>query len=193
MTHQTVWTYTNGWSCSIQVQHLQDRWGLHMLHAIVPTWRSLIAAQAASRRRLRQTLQRVYLQRLLQAWHLRASRRVQLKIVALTSWKQAIVWQQRKPLLLCTASSHYERRYDCCADNNSLGAADACTRCHRAAQHIRVNAGKLYGRGMTDAVQTFMTSAQCSFYDCSFRFYNFSSGPQFMSRTDTQQTAVCIL
>ncbi len=77
-----------------------------------------------------QTVQRVYLQRLLQAWHLLASNRVQLKIVAFSSWKQAVVWQQRKPLLLCTALSHYERRYDCCADNNSLGTTGACTRRH---------------------------------------------------------------
>ncbi|KAL0020042.1 hypothetical protein WJX77_006966 [Trebouxia sp. C0004] len=94
-----------------KVQLLQDRWGLHMLHAIVPAWRNLIAAQAASRRRLRQTVQRVYLQRLLQSWHMRASGHVQLKIVAFTSWKQAVVWQQRKPLLLCTALSHHERRF----------------------------------------------------------------------------------
>lgn len=91
-----------------------------MLHAIVPAWRSFIAAQAASRWRLRQTVQRVYLQRLLQAWHMRASNRVQLKIVAFASWKQALVWQQRKPLLLCTALSHYERRYGCYAKTTSL-------------------------------------------------------------------------
>ncbi len=119
-----------------------------MLHAIVPAWRSLIAAQAASRRHLRQTVQRVYLQRLLQAWHMRASRRVQLKNVAFTSWKQAVVWQQRKPLLLCTALSHYERRYECCADNHNPAAADGCTTCHTATC-IHVNAGKLYGRGMS--------------------------------------------
>ncbi len=91
-----------------------------------------------------QTVQRVYLQRLLQAWHMRASRRVQLKIVAFTSWKQAVVWQRRKPLLLCTALIHYECRYESCAGKISLGAADGCTRCHTATQHVHVNAGKLY-------------------------------------------------
>ena len=116
---RTVWTTINGWPCSLQVQLLQDRWRLRTLHAIVPAWRSLIAAQAASRSRLRQTLQRVYLQRLLQAWHMHASRRVQLKIVAFSSWKQAVVWQQRKPLLLCTALSHYDRRYERCAKNTN--------------------------------------------------------------------------
>ena len=186
--------YTNGWPCSLQVQFLQEKWGLHVLRAIVPAWRSLIAAPAASRRFLRQAVQRVYLQRLLQAWHLRASNRVQLKVVAFTSWKQAVGWQQRKPLLLCTALSHYERRCERCAENTTNGATSNCTRCHTT--HVICPcecAGKLYGQGMTDAVPTCMMSAQCSFYHCSSRFYNFSSCPDCVSRTVLQQTAVRVL
>jgi hypothetical protein len=186
--------YTNGWPCSLQVQLLQDRWGLRTLHAIVPAWCSLTAAQAASRRRLRQTVQRVYLQQLMQAWHLRACRRVQLKIVALASWKQAVVWQQKKPLLLCTALSHYERRYGRCAKNNINGATGGCTRCHTTYVTCLCKcAGKLHGQDMTDAVQASMLSAQCSFYHCSSRLNNLSSHPEFMSRADMLQIAVRVL
>ncbi|KAL0043166.1 hypothetical protein WJX79_011072 [Trebouxia sp. C0005] len=107
-------------AAALQRRHLTQR-ALHCWHSEwLPRVRSKqqLARQQAhkvqllqDRWRLRQTVQRVYLQRLLQAWHMRASNRVQLKIVAFASWKQALVWQQRKALLLCTALSHYERRF----------------------------------------------------------------------------------
>ncbi|KAA6428529.1 MAG: hypothetical protein FRX49_01405 [Trebouxia sp. A1-2] len=114
-----------GWKARCQLRHRANAF-------------SFIAAQAASRWRLRQTVQRVYLQRLLQAWHMRASNRVQLKIVAFASWKQALVWQQRKPLLLCTALSHYERRQASgmliAARHRQLLAATAVQAFHQHAQ-----------------------------------------------------------
>ena len=88
---------------TVQIQLLQGRWKLLLLHSVLASWLNMAAAQAASRGHLCQTLQRVHMQRRLQAWFQATRERVWLKSAALYAWREVMQWQRQKPRLLNAA------------------------------------------------------------------------------------------
>lgn len=120
-------------SCSalcVQIQFLQGRWRLQLLHSILASWLNMAAAQAASRAHLSHTLQRVHMQQLLQAWSLAAQERIWLKSAALSAWRQCVHWQHLKPRLLSTALKFQKHRQGLLYGRfcTSLGSMMLCER-----------------------------------------------------------------
>lgn len=96
-------------SC-VQVQLLQGRFRLQLLHSILVSWLDIAAAQAASRAHLSHTLQHVHMQLLVQAWSRVTQERLRLKGAALGAWREYVQWQQLKPQLLRAALDHRTHR-----------------------------------------------------------------------------------
>ena len=109
-------------SLCVQIQFLQGRWNLQLLHSTLTSWLNMAAALAASRARLSHTLQRIHMQQLLQAWSLATQRRIQLKGAALRAWREHVHWQHQKPSLLSTATEFRKHRQAVCCLDNSVHA-----------------------------------------------------------------------
>ena len=94
----------------VQVQFLQGRWRLQLLHSILAAWRDLAAAMAASRAHLRHTLQRILMRQLLQGWASTAAEGVRLKSATVYGWKEVMHWRRQKPGLLAAAAACHAHR-----------------------------------------------------------------------------------
>ena len=103
----------------VQIHFLQGRWRLQLLHSILASWLNVAAAQAASRAHLSDTLQRIYMQQLLQAWSLATQERIQLKGAALSAWREYAKWKHHKPRLLITALEFRKHRQAVCCQDGS--------------------------------------------------------------------------
>lgn len=96
-------------SC-VQVQLLQGRWRLQLLHSILVSWLDIAAAQAASQAHLSHTLQHVHMQLLVRAWFLVTQERIRLKGAALSAWREYVHRQQLKPRMLSAALESRKHR-----------------------------------------------------------------------------------